>query len=152
MSGPEVERWTSRQADEPQCVVAADVEVPVLLEAVAAGARSAGLAARSVPGGLDASRGIRGGYLLSEVVQLPLMAVLAKVEIQVRVLVAEPGRARVSVTCVAGARELGAAKRVARALTDARSRMEAAGTPLRISPWAALWQRGTGGPEGPEVV
>ncbi|KMM45466.1 hypothetical protein CWIS_10620 [Cellulomonas sp. A375-1] len=144
MSRP-VEGWSARQADEPQCVVQTRAGAAVLLDALARAVSSAGFRVRSVDGGFDAARGISGGYLLSEVVQLPLMTALARVELQVRLAtdVAPGDDARALVTCVAGAHELGASKRVARALTQASAVLERSGSDTLVTDWSAAWQRGT---------
>ena len=139
-----VEPWGARRSDQPQCVVQADVGGAVVLDALARAASPSGFRVRQVAGGFDAVRGLTGGYVLSEVVQLPLMTALARVEVQVRVLEDGPGGARVSVTCVAGAGELGASKRVARALTAGVSRLESAGASVRVGEWTAAWERAQG--------
>ena len=141
MSAAQVSPWGARRSDEPRCVVQADVGAAALLDALARALSPSGFRVRTVPGGLDAVRGVRGGYGLSEVLQLPLMTVLARVEVQVRVLDETPGGARVGVTCTAGASEVGAGKRVARALTSAVARLERAGATVHVGEWSAAWER-----------
>ena len=103
-----VEPWGARRSDQPQCVVHADVGAAAVLDSIAGASAACGLRVHRVPGGLDAVRGMTGGYLVSEIVQLPLMTALARVEVQVRVLDDAPGGSTVAVTCVTGAGELGA--------------------------------------------
>ncbi len=139
-----VEPWGARRSDQPQCVVHADVGAAAVLDSIAGASAACGLRVHRVPGGLDAVRGMTGGYLVSEIVQLPLMTALARVEVQVRVLDDAPGGSTVAVTCVTGAGELGAGKRVARALTGAAARLARGGAAVRIGPWVAGWEREKG--------
>ena len=142
MTAARVEPWTARQAAEPQCVVHAGTDPTTLLDALATALRAAGFRIVAAEGGFDATRGISGGYLLSEIAQLPLMTALARVALEVRVLPPDGAGTAVSVTCTAGAGELGAAKRVARALGDAREALVRRGVAVDVGVWLALWQRG----------
>ena len=147
--GARVPPWSARVARQPTILLHASCGPWVTLDSFTAAARRHGFAPRRVQGGVRATRGMRGGGLLAEMLQLGALLPIHRVEVVATVVtvmaegdgragVGVPGaEAAVRVTCAAGARELRVATRVARLLDDVARSIEAGGATVRVAGWYA---------------
>lgn len=130
--------WVRRLSVQPTVTVRADLAPQQLLDMLAEHAYASGWQTCREGTSLVIARGMRGGAFLSEVVQLPLLVFLQRVELVVDAGQEDGGAGGcVRVTCRVGAGELEVRRRVSTLLSGYVDKLIAAGAGPVVGHWRA---------------
>ncbi len=137
--GVRVPPWSAWVSKRPTVVLHARCHPRQILDAFGASARSHTMRVTGLGEfRLKASRGIKGGALIAEVLHLGMLLPIHRVEVEASVVTPRsPDLCAVVVTCTAGVREPRVSTNVSGMLDDAVRRVEASGVPVEVAGWYA---------------